>query len=130
MNDYPLLNLFWTMLLFFLWVLWIFLLIRIVSDIFRSPDLGGLGKAVWLVLIILLPYLGVLIYLIVRGGSMAHRDLSQVRAQDDAFRQYIQQAAATPGTSTAEELSRLAALRDQGVLTDAEFTAQKDKLLR
>jgi ABC-type multidrug transport system fused ATPase/permease subunit len=127
-QDYPLLNLFWTMLWLFLWILWIFLLIRIILDIFRSDDLGGWGKALWVIFIIILPFLGVLVYLIARGTGMHRRDVREARATDEAMRGYIQSAAGT-STSTAEELSKLAALRDQGVLTQAEFDAQKAKLL-
>jgi ABC-type multidrug transport system fused ATPase/permease subunit len=127
-QDYPLLNLFWTMLWLFLWILWIFLLIRIILDIFRSDDLGGWGKALWVIFIIILPFLGVLVYLIARGSSMHRRDAREARATDEAMRDYIQSAAGT-STSTAEELGKLAALRDQGVLTQAEFDAQKAKLL-
>jgi putative oligomerization/nucleic acid binding protein/phospholipase D-like protein len=127
-QNYPLLNLFWTMLWFFLWILWIFLLFKVIIDIFRSQDLNGWGKALWALFVIILPYLGVLVYLIVRGSSMHERDLSQVRASEEAFRGYVQEAAAS-APSTAEELSKLAALRDQGVLTPAEFEAQKAKLL-
>ena len=127
-QDYPLLNLFWTMLEIFLWVLWFFLLFRVIFDIFRSHDLGGWGKTLWLIFVIVLPFLGVFIYLIARGGSMADRDARQAQAADAATRAYIQSAAGTP-TSTAEELTKLAALRDQGVLTDAEFAAQKAKVL-
>jgi type VI protein secretion system component VasK len=127
-QNYPLLNLFWTMLWLFLWILWLFLLFRIILDIFRSNDLGGWGKAAWLIFIIVLPFLGVLVYLIVRGRSMADRDQRQAKDADAAMRTYIQSAAGS-STSSAEELSKLAALRDQGVLTDAEFAAQKAKLL-
>lgn len=126
-QDYPLLNVFWTMLEFFVWILWFFLLIRIFSDIFRSADLSGWGKAGWSVLILLMPFIGVLIYLIVRGSEMHTRDVKQLEANQEAFKSYVQQTAGT--TSSAEELSKLAALRDQGVLTDDEFAAQKAKLL-
>ena len=127
-QDYPLLNLFWTMLWLFLWVLWFFLLFRIIVDIFRSHDLGGWGKALWLIFVIVLPFLGVFVYLIVRGSSMGQRDARQVQEMDAATRSYIQSAAGT-STSTAEELTKLAGLRDQGVITDAEFAAQKAKAL-
>lgn len=127
-QDYPLLNLFWTMLWLFLWILWIFLLIRIILDIFRSDDLGGWGKALWVIFIIILPFIGVLVYLIARGSGMQKRDVRDARAADQEMRSYIRSAAATPA-STAEELSKLASLRDQGVLTEAEFDAQKAKLL-
>lgn len=127
-QDYPLLNLFWTMLWLFLWILWIFLLIRIIVDVFRSDDMGGWAKAAWTIFIIVLPFLGVLVYLIVRGGSMHVRDARQAEQSQMALRQYVQHAAGT-STSTAEELSKLAALRDQGVLTDDEFASQKARLL-
>jgi hypothetical protein len=122
------LNLFWTMLWFFLWILWIFLLIRIISDIFRSEDLPGVAKALWTIFIIVLPFLGVFVYLIARGDGMHRRETRQAEASQQAFRQYVQQAAGPPSTA-AEELTKLAALRDQGVLTDAEFATQKARIL-
>ena len=127
-QDYPLLNLFWTMLWLFVWILWIFLLVRIILDIFRSHDLGGWSKALWVIFIIILPFIGVLVYLIARGSGMQKRDVRDARAADQEMRGYIRSAAATPA-STAEELSKLASLRDQGVLSQAEFDAQKAKLL-
>jgi type VI protein secretion system component VasK len=127
-QDYPLLNLFWTMLWLFLWILWVFLLIRILTDVFRSGDLSGSAKALWTIFLILLPFLGALVYLIVRGSGMPARDAREARATDQAVRSYIQSAAGT-SQSTADELSRLAALRDEGVLTDAEFDAQKARIL-
>ncbi len=127
-QDYPLLNLFWTMLWLFVWILWIFLLIRIISDIFRSHDLGGWGKAAWLIFVIILPFLGILVYLIARGGGMQDRDIKQAQAADAAMRSYIQETASS-SSSTAAELEKLSALHTQGVLTDAEFASQKAKLL-
>jgi hypothetical protein len=96
--------------------------------VFRSEDLGGGAKALWTIFIIVLPFLGVLVYLIARGDGMQRRDASQARATDEAMRGYIQSAAGT-SSSAAEELSKLAALREQGVLTEAEFDAQKARLL-
>ena len=116
------------MLELFLWILWFFLLFRIIGDIFRSADLNGWGKTAWLVLVIIVPFLGVLIYLIVRGGKMHERDVQSAAAADQAMREYVKSAAGS-GPSTAEELDKLAALRDRGVLTPAEFEAQKAKLL-
>ena len=127
-QDYPLLNLFWTMLWLFLWILWIFLLVRIILDIFRSDDLGGWGKAGWVIFIIILPFLGVIVYLIARGAGIQKRDVHEARRADQEMRSYIREVAPTQ-TSTAEELTKLAALRDQGVLTQAEFDTQKAKLL-
>lgn len=127
-DGLPLLDVFWSMLWLFLWILWIFLLIRIITDVFRSADLSGGAKAGWTIFLILVPLLAVLIYLIVRGGSMQERDAHHAHQADQAMRSYIQTAAGT-SSSTAEELTKLAALRDSGVLTEAEFAAQKAKLL-
>jgi hypothetical protein len=125
--HYPLLNLFWTLLMLFLWVLWFFLLFRIISDIFRSHDLSGWAKAAWTIFVIIVPFLAVLIYLIARGSGMARRDAEQAQRADQQAREYIRTAAAP--TSTADELHKLAELRDRGVITPAEFEAQKAKLL-
>ena len=94
-QDYPLLNLFWTMLWLFVWILWIFLLVRIILDIFRSDDLGGWSKALWVIFIIILPFIGVLVYLIARGSGMQKRDVRDARAADQEMRSYIRSAAAT-----------------------------------
>jgi hypothetical protein len=126
--DYPLLGAFWTVLWLFIWILWIILLFRVIADIFRSHDLGGWGKALWLILVVLVPFLGVFIYVIARGHGMAERDIQRAQRQEEAFRSYVQSAAA-PGGGTADELAKLAGLRDQGVITPAEFEAQKAKLL-
>ena len=125
-SSYPLLNLFWTMLMIFLFVFWIFILIQIVVDIFRSHDMGGWAKALWLIFILILPFLGVLVYLIARGGKMQQHQVEAAKEQQQAFNSYVQQAA---GTSTADQLATLAKLKDNGTLTDAEFEAQKAKLL-
>jgi hypothetical protein len=127
MNDYPLLNLFLTMLYFFLFIAWIWLLVVILSDIFRSKDLGGWGKALWTIFIIIIPWLGVLVYLIARGGSMHERAAADAAASEKAFRQYVQSAASGP--STADEVAKLAELHKSGALTDEEFAAQKARLL-
>jgi Short C-terminal domain/Phospholipase_D-nuclease N-terminal len=125
--TYPLLNIFWTMLEFFVFFLWIWLLIVIFSDIFRSHDMGGFAKALWVIFVIVLPFLGVLVYLIARGGSMHERAEAQARRQQQAFDQYVREAAG--GSSHADELAKLADLKEKGVLSDAEFEAQKAKLL-
>ena len=127
--DYPILGLFWTMLWLFLWIAWIFILVKVVFDIFRSHDMGGWGKALWVLFVILIPWLGVLVYLIARGGSMRDRDIADMQAQQDAFKSYVQSAAGSGGGGTADELSKLADLRTQGVISDAEFEAQKSKIL-
>lgn len=126
--DYPLLGMFWTFLLFFIWIAWIVVLFRVIFDIFRSKDLGGLAKALWVIFVILLPFLGVLVYLIARGHSMSERDYQEAEAQEQAFQSYVRNAAGTGGGS-ADELTKLADLRDKGVITDAEFQQQKAKLL-
>ncbi len=125
--DYPILGLFWTMLMVFIWVAWIFLLIRIFSDIFRNHSMGGWGKALWSIFVIVLPFLGTLVYLIVHGKDMARRDMDVAKAQEDAFQSYVRKTAGTAGT--ADELAKLAELRDRNVITPAEFDAQKAKLL-
>ncbi|MFG2990894.1 SHOCT domain-containing protein [Streptomyces sp. NPDC048257] len=128
MDDYPLLNVFWTMLWFFLWVMWFFLLFKVITDVFRDHGLGGWGKAGWLVLVLLLPYAGVLVYLIVRGRSMHERDGKQVKDQEEAFRAYVQKAAG-PGGGSADELHKLSALKDKGDITQEEFDRAKAKIL-
>ncbi|MGH9078702.1 MAG: SHOCT domain-containing protein [Acidimicrobiales bacterium] len=125
--TYPLLSIFWTMLEFFLFFLWIWLLIVIFSDIFRSHDMGGLAKALWVIFVIILPFVGVLIYLIARGGKMHERAAAQAAQQQKAFDSYVKEAAGSG--SSADELSKLADLKAKGVITDAEFEAQKAKLL-
>jgi type VI protein secretion system component VasK len=125
--DYPLLGVFWTMLLFFLWVIWLILLFRVIGDVFRSHDMGGVAKALWLIFVILFPFLGVLIYVIVRGHSMSQRDLERMKSQQQSFDSYVRQTAGAAGS--ADEVAKLADLRDRGVITDAEFQAQKAKAL-
>ncbi len=119
---------FWSFLVFFFWIIWIWLAITVFVDIFRSKDLSGVGKMVWVLLVVLVPYLGVFAYLLLRGGKMHERAVEAAQAQDRAFRQYVQDAADTGnGRSTADELHRLADLKDRGVITDAEFERLKAK---
>jgi len=129
MTGYPLLDLFFSILWFFAWVLWIMLLFWIIWDIFRSRDLSGWAKAAWLIFVIVLPLLGVLVYLIARGGEMHERRDRDLRAQDEAFRASVRAAAGTDGQSRADELSSLASLRDRGVLSEEEFQRAKAKVL-
>lgn len=124
--DYPLLGLFWSMLMFFLFFAWLMLLFRVFADIFRS-DMGGLTKGVWSIFVIVLPFLGVLIYLIAHGDGMRSRDIAVAQQNEAAFQSYVRQAAGSGGV--ASELSLLSDLRASGALTDAEFEAQKAKLL-
>jgi hypothetical protein len=123
--DYPLLDVFWTMLWFFVFILWIWVIVGIITDIFRSHDLGGFSKAFWLLFVIFLPILGVLAYLIARGSKMHEHAAADAQAQDTAFRSYVQEAAG----GSASELSKLADLRDRGVLTEEEFQGEKARIL-
>jgi putative oligomerization/nucleic acid binding protein/phospholipase D-like protein len=127
-TDYPAGGVFLSMLWFFLFFIWIWLLIIVFSDIFRSHDLGGFAKVLWVIGIIILPYLGVFIYLIARGHKMTEHAQEAAAAQDAAARAYIQQAAGTTG-STADQLAQLADLKAKGVLDDAQFEAAKAKVL-
>ncbi len=117
----------WSMLWFFMFVIWIWVLIAIFGDIFRSDDMGGGMKAFWIIFVVILPWLGILIYLIARGGGMQKRAIAHAQQQQAEFQQYVQQTAASG--SAADQIAKLADLKAQGVLTDAEFEAQKAKLL-
>jgi len=127
--QYPILDFFLTMLYFFLFVIWIWLLIMVFIDIFRSHDMGGVAKALWVIFVIILPFLGVFVYLIARGGKMHERAATEAAQQQKAFDDYVKQTAGTAGDTTADQLSRLADLKSKGVITDAEFDAQKAKVL-
>ncbi|MGY3203889.1 PLDc N-terminal domain-containing protein [Streptomyces sp. TE5632] len=129
--DYPLLGAFWTMLLLFLWVMWFVLLFRVVVDIFRDDSLSGWAKTGWMVFVIVLPFVGVFVYVIARGKNMGRREISQARAQQEAFDSYIRETAASHGTQTgtAEELHRLSEIRSRGDLTDEEFDRAKELVL-
>jgi hypothetical protein len=118
---------FLSMLYFFLFIIWIWLLISIFSDIIRSEDLSGWAKAAWSIFVIVLPYLGVFVYLIARGHKMGEHAAEQARRQDEAFRSYVKEAAATPA-SEVDQLSKLASLRAEGVITDEEFERMKAKV--
>jgi len=125
--QYPILDIFWTMFMVFAFIIWIWLLIVIFSDIFRSHDIGGFAKALWVIFIIILPILGILVYLIARGHGMHERALQTAQQQQKAFDEYVKQTAA--GSNTADQLAKLAELKDKGTITQAEFDAQKAKLL-
>ena len=125
--SYPLLGAFWTILEIFLWVLWIWILIYVFIDIFRSHDLSGWAKALWFIFVLFIPLIGVLVYLIARGDSMHERAAQEVQQQDREARQYIQEAAGS-GTP-ADQLTKLADLRDRGVITADEFQREKAKIL-
>lgn len=122
----PLLHMLWLMFLFFLMLAWIWVIIGVISDIFRSKDLGGWGKGFWALFIIIIPWLGVLCYLIVRGSGMQERSMHMLVESEKIQRAYIKEAA---GASVADELAKLADLRDKGIITEEEFQALKAKLL-
>ena len=129
MDEYPLMNLFLTMIWFFLFVAWISLLVSLVGDIFRSRDLSGWRKALWTLFIIVLPILGALIYIVARGEGMTARTLEDYGRREQEFDSYVRSVAADSGPSTADELAKLAQLRDVGTISAAEFEGQKAKLL-
>ena len=125
--SYPLLGAFWTVFEIFLWIIWIWILIYVFIDIFRSHDLSGWAKALWFVFVLFIPLIGVLVYLIARGGEMQQRAQQQAQQQDQEVRRYIQQTA-SEGNS-ADQLTKLADLRDRGVITADEFEREKAKVL-
>lgn len=125
--DYPFLDVIWTMFIFFLWVLWFWLLFTVFADIFRRHDLSGVGKTGWVLFCILLPFLGVFIYLISQGQHMAERNVSQVRAQQAKMDDYVRETAGSGGA--AAEIERAKNLLDSGAITQDEFNAIKQKAL-
>ena len=125
--DYPLLGVFWTMLVFFFWIAWLILLFRIFGDIFRSRDMGGGAKAFWTIFVVVAPFLGTFVYVIARGKQMGERDVAAAQAQEQAFQASVRDAAGT--TSAADELVKLADLKERGVISDAEYGQQKAKVL-
>lgn len=121
-------QLFWSMLWFTLFFLWIWLLIAVFADIFRSQDLGGWGKALWCIFVIVLPYLGVFVYLIARGGKMRDRQMQDATDAAAAQRAYIRQVAGS-SPSTADELAKLSDMKATGAISEAEYEAAKAKVL-
>jgi hypothetical protein len=132
-SDWHVGQVFFSMLWFFLFFIWIWLLIMVFADIFRDHTMSGFGKAAWIIFVVILPYLGVFVYLIARGGSMHERALAQQQKADEQFKQYVQSVAPAAGggggASAADELARLADLKSKGVITDAEFEQAKAKAL-
>ncbi|MFT6289542.1 MAG: hypothetical protein ACJAR2_000127 [Ilumatobacter sp.] len=126
--DFPILGLFWTMMIFFLWVAWIMLVFKVIMDLFRNDDMKGVTKAFWLIFVIVIPWLGVLSYMLTNGTAMTGRDIERQHAMQDEFSAYVRQNVG-PSNGSADELAKLAGLRDSGVLSDEEFAAQKSKLL-
>jgi hypothetical protein len=125
--DYPLLGALWTMFVFFLWIAWFYMLFRVIADVFRDHELSGWAKAGWLIFVLVLPFLGVFVYVIARGDSMTRRDVAAVETQKHAFDSYVRNVAGTGGS--ADELSKLADLRQRGVITEAEFDREKARVL-
>jgi len=128
-SSYPLLNVFWTMFEFFLFVVWFWILITVFIDIFRSRDLSGGAKALWFLFVLFIPVFGVLAYLVVRGGSMHERSARMSRQQDEEFRAVVEAGAPESPGSTADQLATLADLRDRGVISAGEFEREKAKVL-
>ncbi|HEX3966133.1 MAG TPA: SHOCT domain-containing protein [Trebonia sp.] len=127
-TGYPVLDVFWTMFEIFAFVIWFWLLFVVLTDVFRSNDLSGWSKAAWTIFVIFLPLIGILTYLVVRGRSMHERSAQQARQQDEAFRSYVQETAGSPASS-ADQLAKLADLRQRGVITPDEFEQAKTKVL-
>ena len=125
--SYPLLGVFWTIFIIFLWIVWFWILITIIIDLFRSHDLSGWAKALWFIFILFLPMIGVLVYLIARGGKMHEHEVRQAQRQEEQLRSYVQEAAGSQ--STVDQLAKLADLRDRGVITAEEFDREKAKIL-
>jgi len=124
-TDYPFLDILWTMVLFFAWVAWIWIAITVFVDIFRRDDIGGWHKAIWVVFVILVPFLGVLVYLIVQHDGMRERTVKQAQTQQQAFDQYVRETAGGPAT----EIAKAKELLDSGAITQADYDAIKAKAL-
>ena len=125
--DYPFLDVLWTMFIFFLWIIWFFLLFRVIVDIFRRKDIGGGSKTLWLLFVILLPFLGVFVYLIVNSNEMADRDVKSAQASQQQFDSYVKEVAGTGGA--AAEIDKAKQLLDSGAITQEEFNSLKAKAL-
>ena len=125
--DYPFLDIFWTMLIFFLWVLWIWLLFTIFADVFRRHDISGWVKTAWIVFVIVLPFLGAFVYLITQNVGMTERNLDRARAEREHLDSYVRQTAGAGGA--ASEIEKARQLLDSGAITEAEFEAIKQRAL-
>jgi predicted PurR-regulated permease PerM len=126
-SNYPFLDVFWTILVFAAWVVWFMLLFRVIADVFRRHDIGGLSKVLWLIFVIFLPFLGVFVYLIAEGGSMAERQAQDVQASQRQFDAYVQSVASNGGA--ASEIEKAKQLLDSGTISQAEFDSIKAKAL-
>jgi len=128
--DYPFLDVLWTMIIFFAWVVWIWMMVTILTDVFRRRDIGGVAKAAWCVFMILLPFLGVLIYLISQHDKMAERNMKQAEAMQKQFDDHVRQVAANGGgDGAAGEIAKAKQLLDSGTINQVEFDALKTKAL-
>jgi hypothetical protein len=128
--DYPFLDLMWTMLVFFLWVVWFWLLFTVFADIFRRHDISGWAKAGWIIFTIILPFLGVFVYIVSQSKGMTERNIERARAQQSQFDQYVRETAGgSGGGGAAAEIERAKQLLDQGAITQPEFDAIKQKAL-
>ena len=125
-TDYPLLEVFWTMLIFFFFIIWIWILITVFADIFRRSDIGGWAKAAWIIFVIILPYLGVLVYLIAEHKGMQERTIKSAESQQAEMDQYVKSVA---GGGSTEEIAKAKQLLDQGTISQAEFDQIKQKAL-
>ncbi|MBO0835652.1 MAG: SHOCT domain-containing protein [Actinobacteria bacterium] len=127
-TNYPVLDVFWTMFEIFAFVVWFWLLFVVLTDVFRSPDLSGFAKAAWTIFVLFLPLIGILVYLVTRGRSMHQRAAQRAQQQEEAFRSYVQEAAGS-SPNAADQLAKLADLRQRGVISSAEFETEKSKVL-
>ncbi len=125
--DYPFLDIVWTMFIFFAWVIWFWLLITVFTDIFRRHDTSGFGKVLWMIFVILLPYLGVFIYLIANHDGMTERNIQQMHAKQAQMDDYVKSVAGSGGA--AAEIEKAKGLLDSGAITQSEFDAIKQKAL-
>jgi ABC-type multidrug transport system fused ATPase/permease subunit len=126
--DYPFLDVFWTMLIFFLWIAWFMLLFRVIADIFRRHDIGGGGKVLWLIFVIIVPFLGVFIYLIAEGHKMGERDVKHAQASQAQFDDYVKSVAGSSGGAAAE-IERAKTLLDSGAISQEEYERLKQRAL-
>ena len=125
--DYPFLDILWTMLIIFAWVIWFWLLITVFADVFRRHDVSGLGKTAWIIFVIITPFLGVFVYLITQGKGMAERNARQAQAQRSEMDDYVRSVASSGGA--AAEIDKAKSLLDSGAITQAEFDQLKQKAL-
>jgi hypothetical protein len=126
--DYPFLDIFWSMLIFFMWVIWVWILITVLMDVFRRDDISGWGKAAWALFVIVLPYLGVFIYLITQGGRMSERKAADIQAAQDSFDSRVRSVAPSNGGAAAE-IAQAKGLLDSGAIDQSEFAKLKARAL-